>query len=126
MIEAPWEIPKPKRPELALIDPETRSKLFARCGGLDEVTGERLGLRFDVHHRKKKSQGRDDRPCNLLVVTRKTHDRLGSHEAWARDHGFVVSAYKDPADVAVLLHCRRYVLLTDAFGYLDGETGNAA
>lgn len=123
----PWDIKRPKPPTLALLDPELRQLLWRRSGGLDEVTGERLiGGRFDGHHRKKKSQGRDDSPSNLLVVSRKTHDRLGSHEAWAREHGFVVSAYSNPADVAILLHCKRYVLLGDDFSYIDGETGQSA
>lgn len=126
MIATPWELKPAKRPDLALLDPELRRRLLRRSGGLDEVTGERLVAPPDCHHRKKKSQGRDDSPSNLLVVSRKTHDRLGSHEAWAREHGFVVSAYSNPADVAILLHCKRYVLLGDDFSYIDGETGQSA
>lgn len=127
-VAPPWDVPKPKKPEMALLDPELRRLLWKRAGGLDEVTGERIvGGRWDAHHRRKKSQGRDDSPSNLLVVMRLTHNRLGNREAWARERGFIVSAYGDhPRDIAILLHLRRYVLLDDAGNYIDAETGQLA
>lgn len=127
MTAPPWDIPRPKPVYRADLDKATREGLWRRCGGLDEVTGERLPfMQFDGHHRVKKSHGRDDRACNLLAVGRRTHYRLGSHEQWALDHGFTVKAFgPPPEDVAVLLHCQRYVLLGDDFTYIDGETGVA-
>lgn len=123
MTAVPWALPPraDRRPEP--IDPVTRRKLLERAGGLDEVTGEPLMSPPDIHHRKKKSQGRDDSPSNLLVVSRRTHNRLGQHEAFARENGFVVDSWRSPADVALLLHMDRYVLLTDTFGYVDAERG---
>lgn len=125
LTNTPWKRNAPKPPAVALIDADLRRRLLARAGGYDEITGDRLIAPPDIHHRKKKSQGRDDRPCNLLVVSRRTHHKVGQFEGWAREHGFIVSAYDDPADIALVLHCKRYVLLGEDFTYIDGETGVA-
>lgn len=95
-----------------------------RCGA--PAQGER-GVAWSLQHRKKRSAGVDNRPCNLIVLrgsgTTFCHGWVEAHPTLAASEGgWSVSRYVDPAEVAVLVdHGSRWVLLDLEGHYLDAE-----
>lgn len=78
--------------------------------------GETLNLQ--VHHRKLRSAGTDDRPSNLITLCWRCHDWVHKHPRLSRIHGWLVSAYADPAAVPVRHFAQDgFVLLDDDYGF---------
>ena len=109
---APWQRPKPAvTVHGSTIDPKLRALVRDRAGGMCECCGDRLSAIFQCHHRKLRSRGGQDSACNLVALCGLCHRRLHSHVRFATEHGFIVSAYDDPASVPLLLHLDRSVFL---------------
>lgn len=123
---AAWQRPKPAvTVRGSTIDPQLRQLVRGRAGGCCELCGIRVGARsYQCHHRKLRSRGGQDSAANLACLCAVCHRRCHQHPVWATDHGFIVSAYDDPAAVPVALHESRWVLLTFDGHYTDA--GEAA
>jgi hypothetical protein len=67
--------------------------------GLCEICGEQAAL--DRHHRKRRSQGGDDSPANIMEICRMCHNVIHADPAWAYDQGYLVKSWEDPASVPV-------------------------
>jgi len=107
-----------------------RELMWARCGGLCEVSGRPLDFdTFDLHHRRNKGMGGTSRldtdlPSNLLALDPIVHN--GGRESVHADrrgksgpNGWLVSKFNDdPGSVPVLLAVGRqgwqWCILTDA------------
>jgi len=89
--------------------------VWARCGGLCELCGDRLGAVWQAHHRRLRSRGGHDEPANIVGLHVLCHRRVHGHPEWATGQGFQVSAYADPAAVPLALGCARWVLLSDTY-----------
>src|SRR5688572_18767891 len=93
-----------------------------RCGA--PAQGDR-GVAWSLQHRKKRSAGVDNRPCNLIVLcgsgTTECHGWVESHPASAMwDGGWAVSAFAKPENVPVLVdRGSRWTYLTADGGYSD-------
>lgn len=122
-LRVPWsQRAKPDIAKPGFIDPKLRRAVYERAGGCCECCGERLQQSaFQCHHRKLRARGGQDSITNLLVLCAMCHRRLHSHVRFATDHGFIVSAYDDPAFVPLFLHLDRHVLLTSQGGYRASE-----
>ena len=74
--------------------------------------------RLHVHHRRLRSAGADDRPCNMIALCWRCHDWVHKHPRLSRIHGWLVSASADPAQVPVKHHGQGgFVLLDDDYGF---------
>ena len=59
-----------------------------------------------LHHRKLRSAGGENTAENLVDVCHIAHHELiHGNQTWARHHGWIVSRYRDPADVPFLVGC---------------------
>lgn len=99
-----------------------RELVWERSGGRCEKCGLALGDIWECHHRKLRSQGGDDSVCNLLALHGDCHNAgspgsVHSRPGLSYGAGYLVRRYLDPRDVPVLLHGRRWVLLTIQGGY---------
>jgi hypothetical protein len=66
-----------------------------RAGGMCEV--EACHSRGDqAHHRRRRSQGGDDTPANLLWVCSPCHDVIHANPAWAEACGYLIRSLFDP------------------------------
>lgn len=86
-----------------------RQALRARSGGVCEMCGSRPAT--DAHHRKNRSQGGLWSPENLLHLCHQHHMHVTTHPAIARENGWSVSAYRDPAVEPVWLAGRGWSVL---------------
>lgn len=87
---------------------QARSSL--RC----ECCGQPLRGRVERHHRARRRDG-GDRLANLVYLLPEHHAWWTDHPEEARARGLVVSAWRDPAGVAVLTG-RGWVYLDDRGG----------
>lgn len=104
-------------------DEATVAAVLKRADGKCESCGEELfgrrGIEYSIHHRKRRSQGGDNRLSNLVALC--GHGTSGCHGAChseierARLAGFLILSTEDPAEIPVDL-ARGSSLLTD-----DGE-----
>lgn len=119
---APWQRPAPALTlRGSTVDPALRRLVRARSGGTCECCGDPLSLIFQAHHRKLRSRGGQDSAANLLALCGLCHRRIHNRVAWASEHGFIVSAYDDPATVAVAIGCDSWSLLTPDGRYVATE-----
>lgn len=51
------------------------------------------------HHRKRRSQGGDDSPENIIDLTPEIHELVHRNPALAYEHGLLVHSYNDPAEI---------------------------
>ena len=110
---APWQRPRPALTlRGSMTDPALRRLVRARAGGQCECCGDALSLTFQAHHRKLRSRGGQDSAANLLALCGLCHRRIHNRVAWATEHGFIVSAYDDPATAPVAVRCESWRLLT--------------
>lgn len=86
----------------------------ASCG--DELYGRR-GIEYSLHHRKRRSQGGDNRPSNLVALcghgTSGCHGAVHSEIARARLVGLLLRSDEDPEELAVEHAIHGRVRLTD-------------
>lgn len=99
-----------------------RRIVFERSEGRCEKCGLTLPAVWECHHRRLRSQGGDDSVCNLLALHTDCHNAgspgsVHSRPGLSYGAGYLVRRYLDPRDVPVLLHGRRWVLLTHQGGY---------
>lgn len=99
--------------------------LWSRCGGRCERCRLALTEPWERHHRQLRKQGGRDELPNLLALhpwchnqhPRSVHDNVRA----SFSHGFLVSAYFDPAAMPLLLG-GRWVLLGET--YTDWEVAS--
>lgn len=75
--------------------------VLGRAGYYCEACGK-PGQNFALHHRRLRSQGGKDEPCNLIAVHHECHN-LGTNSIHSRvgisiDKGFIVPSWADPAE----------------------------
>jgi hypothetical protein len=81
------------------VPPKVREAVAERSGGICECgCGQRA---VHMHHRRLRSQGGQHTPANLLHLTLAHHAEIHANPTRAYELGFLVSAWADPADVAV-------------------------
>jgi hypothetical protein len=68
---------------------KSKQVVLARAGGMCEVPGC-LREAKSVHHRRLRSQGRDDSPDNLIALCAEHHEAVHRSPAWAQSVGLVV------------------------------------
>lgn len=115
--------PKAKRWTDTGPDEATVAAVLKRADGKCESCGEELfgrrSIEYSIHHRKRRSQGGDNRLSNLVALcghgTSGCHGACHSEVAQARLAGFLILSTEDPAETPVDL-ARGTCLLTD-----DGE-----
>jgi hypothetical protein len=78
---------------------------------------------YSCHHRKLGDRS-DNRPENLITLcgsgsSPHCHFYVHNHPREARDHGWIVSKYNDPAQVPVDIYGRGLVLLTAELGFAE-------
>ena len=97
----------------------TRERVWERSKGYCEMCGIPMDKQdFALHHRKLKSRGGEDTMSNLIAIHHGCHnmrtDSIHLNPKWATEHGFMVSSWSDPENVAL---CRpngsRIILLND-------------
>lgn len=62
------------------------------------ITGVR-GVDWAIHHRKRRSQGGDHSPANLVTVCQLHHGYIHDRPEWARGHGWLLRGTDDAATV---------------------------
>jgi hypothetical protein len=123
----PWQKPKPVTTlRETLIDPDLRALVRRRANGCCELCGDHLGPDWHAHHRQLRSRGGKDTAVNLVALCSFDHRKVHSHPAWSSEMGWMVSAYDDPATVAVAVLGRTWRLLTPDGTYRNAETGAVA
>lgn len=108
-----------------------RDILWARCGGICEVSARPLDRdTFDAHHRQNKGMGGTSRVwrdavSNLLALDPAIHNggplSIHGRRPWSEQRGYLVpklAAYP-PAIMPVWLHGVRWVWLTDDGSYTE-------
>lgn len=102
-----------------------RRLVFERAGGRCERCSFGLGLLWECHHRKLRSQGGDWSLANLLALHPACHSlQPGSVHLEPKvsyGSGFLVKREDEPRDTPVLLHGKRLVLLSPCGLYVDVE-----
>lgn len=98
--------------------------------GLGIGLPEGRGVYWSVHHRLRRSQGLDNRPCNLISVcgngTQGCHSDIHHSVGDAMVAGWLVRGTGRPESIPVLVgHRSRWVYLTPGGGYAD-EPGEVA
>ena len=89
------------------------------------------GQPYSLQHRKRRSQGGDNSPSNLVTVlgtgTTLCHERIDSRRDPADEaNGYTVRSWADPEAVPVVLYGRITVWLTDDGRYSTEPPGEAA
>jgi HNH endonuclease len=112
-----------RRPLVAL----PRALVWERCRGRCEHCGKPLSaLDYECHHRKLRAQGGDWSVTNLLALHYSCHNAAFAgavHNTPVRsyDLGYLVRGAFDPAEMPVLLHGKKWVLLTPTGQYTPCE-----
>ena len=101
--------------------------VLERAGYYCEACGQN-GDNFALHHRKLKSQGGKDEPCNLIAVHHQCHN-LGTHSihlspAKAIAKGQIVPSWAEPEETALHLPDGSKVLLDNEGSYISIEEGD--
>lgn len=56
-----------------------------------------------AHHRKRRSQGGDDSPVNVILIPDELHEWIHAHPEKAYELGLLVRSFDDPADISITL-----------------------
>lgn len=110
------------KPKPAKHDPaETlaRQVVRARSGGVCELDGRTPAT--EMHHRQNRSQGGDWTAPNLLHLCSAHHLHITTHPQAAREQGWFVPSWIDPARTPVWIFGREFVLLTPNVDYATTE-----
>ncbi len=79
--------------------------LRQRCAGRCEFCGRRFttapGMGVVIHHRRLRSQQGGDTMANLVMVHENCHLRCHRFVTQAREWGWIVPSWQEPADVPV-------------------------
>jgi len=76
----------------------TRKKVIERDQDRCWVCGMRGS---EIQHRKRRREGGHGMANLIRVCHSCHHDRIHRNPTWAKEHGYTVSSYADPADVPV-------------------------
>ena len=119
----PFATPAAKTSRAHEVPKELRDLLWRRSGGACELCGVGLPRGFDVHHRKRRSQGGADTAENTVALHRLCHNRIHGHVTWAEQVGFLLRSHQTPSRVRLALHGEAWVRLTSAgtYTHVDGE-----
>lgn len=125
---APWQRPANSRIAKpgSTIDADLRRLVLERDNWTCVCCGERLEPGWQCHHRKLRSRGGSDSASNLIALCAHCHRRIHGHPKWATAHGFMVSAYDDPATQPVAYRLETWRLLRHDGRLIDVETGQTA
>lgn len=93
--------------------------LWARCGGLCEACGQPFRGVKHPHHRKRRGQGGDDSPGNVILVHPLCHRRIHSNTGWSYETGFLVKPTQQPGRIRLALHGERWVRLARDGSYVE-------
>ena len=104
----PWQR-KTKTEAPDPITPEVRRLVTKRSKGLCELCTE---PGQHLHHRQLRRAG-DHSAANLVHLCNTCHRRIHGHVSWSLQTGWLVSQYRDPARVPLLLD--------DEWVYLDRD-----
>ena len=104
---SPKRTSSPTDPDQATVDAVMR-----RSGGKCESCGDELygrrGFEYSIHHRKRRSQGGDNRTSNLVVLcghgTSQCHGACHSEIARARQAGLLLRSRESPQAVPMERH----------------------
>lgn len=107
----PW---RPTRKRVSREEREGRRLLAQRSGHVCEMGGSEAAT--EAHHRRNRSQGGTWSVTNLLHLCHKHHAYVTTHPQAAREQGWAVPSTRNPADVAVWVAGREYVLLDELGG----------
>lgn len=86
-----------------------REAVYGRCGGFCEFPscGRRISLEgMQAHHRKLRSAGGPDCPCNLMALCAfDHHGKVHAYPAHSRDAGWIVSRFekRTPSQVGLAM-----------------------
>lgn len=80
---------------------EMREALLSRSGGRCEFCGEGFRGAMELHHRRLRSQGGEDSADNLAAIHPECHLRAHRYPELAREWGWIVPSWADPADVPI-------------------------
>ena len=98
-----------------------RAAVWLRCNGYCERCGIPLAADWALHHRKLRSQGGKDEITNLVALHHHCHnlgtDSVHLNVKAAKEQGFIVPSWADPAVVPLILADNALVLLTPAGDY---------
>lgn len=98
---------------------KARRIVKARSNGVCEICGGSQAT--DMHHRRNRSQGGQWAPENLMHLCHPHHMHITTHPAQAREQGWSVPSWADPATTLVWIYAREYVLLTPNGDYQAEE-----
>lgn len=99
---------------------EVRALLAARSGSVCESCWAAPAT--DAHHRQRRRNGLHT-ITNAIHLCRADHAHWHQHPADAREYGFIVPTWSDPATVPVLLGGSRWALLTADGAYRTDQRG---
>lgn len=114
-------------------DDETVEAVLKRADGKCESCGEELygrrGIEYSIHHRKRRSQGGDNRLSNLVALcghgTSGCHGAAHSEVAQAQVFGFLVLSTDRPEAVPVDLARHGRSRLTNGGGHIPAPEQEA-
>lgn len=102
-----------------------RQIVWTRARGYCEKCGKPLNESWALHHRKLRSRGGKDSPDNLLALHHECHN-TGTYSVhlnpkMAKEFGYMVSQWQEPAECPVTLPNGDIVTLTEegTYNYLE-------
>jgi len=100
---------------------KARKVVKARSEGRCEIC--HIAPATDMHHRRNRSQGGKWTPENLMHLCHMHHMHITVNPRTAREQGWSVPSYLDPASTPVWVTQREFVFLTTDGNYQnkDGE-----
>ena len=103
---------------------EIANIVLERAGHYCEACGS-SGNDLALHHRRLRSQGGKDEPCNLIAVHHVCHN-LGTNSIHLKpkiavEKGQIVPSWAEPAEFPLTLSDGRKVLLDNEGNYLEIE-----
>ncbi len=111
--------PKSTDPDKATVDAAMK-RAAGKCESCGDPLCGRRGFEYSVHHRKRRSQGGDNRLSNLVVLcghgTSGCHGACHSEVERARQAGFLLRSTENPEEVP-MEHAKGTVLLDNDGGY---------
>ena len=100
--------------------------VLERAGNHCEVCGSG-GDNFALHHRKLRSQGGKDEPCNLIAVHHKCHnlgtDSIHLNPKRSIENGWIVPSWAEPSEFPLHMPDGSKVLLDNEGSYTTMKEG---
>lgn len=94
---------------------KSRAIVFCRAGGRCEACAAPITLgSMHAHHRRPRSAGRDDSPCNLLGLCSSCHGWVHDHPLMAVGAGYSITRAGEAPSLAGVRFVHGWFLLTEA------------